>query len=261
MSIFPPSPICFLNEVIMLHFATASFCFGKDKCNLLRNDTKKSYVAECAIAILETRDKCCNKDEFIEGMEERGWHTSWTDNKKHITFQNDKGDKVRDSNISKTFEMDISKEALLYEFERQNEIRINRAKAERKAAELDKYYAEVESIQSNGFSQETVRNDTELAVTTDRDESKDTEALVREVRADILDNRTQNGIVIDSEIKSIAIDKQSHSRESERRFEEQQRTDIEERTRSHHSRSRGYSGPELYLFLNITLSIYIKKET
>ena len=40
-------------------------------------------------------------------MEERGWHTIWTDHKKHITFQNENGDKVRDSNLAKTFEIDV----------------------------------------------------------------------------------------------------------------------------------------------------------
>lgn len=126
--------------------------WSKDKYNLINNDNKKSYVADCAIAVMRSKKNSCNKDEFIEAMERQGWHTIWTDNKKHITFKNDKGDKVRDSNISKTFEMDISKEALLHEFERQNAK--SRADRERKeAAELERYYAEVESaIQGNATS-------------------------------------------------------------------------------------------------------------
>ena len=43
---------------------------------------------------------------------------NWTERRKHITFQNQDGRKVRDSNLSKTFHMDISKEGLENEFNR-----------------------------------------------------------------------------------------------------------------------------------------------
>jgi len=100
--------------------------WAKDKYHLMVNNAKKSYVTECAIAVLESKENCCSVDDFIAAMEERGWHTTWTDEKKHITFNNENGDKVRDSNISKTFNMNISKEALYGEFERQNAIRLER---------------------------------------------------------------------------------------------------------------------------------------
>ena len=231
--------------------------WSKDKYNLFQHDDKKSFVADCAIAVMEAKENCCSKEDFIERMHERGWSVTWQDNKKHITFQNENGDKVRDSNLSKTFSLDISKEALLYEFERQNEIRLARAKAERdkqRAEQLDKYYAEVESaIQGNGTPEEAVRSfeegDGRTRLTSDGRETSgsetDTDALIREVQADISDSRTQDRVIRNTEKQSVAIDQQSHTREAKRRFEEQQRDDIEERTRSHHSRSRGYSGPEL----------------
>ena len=117
--------------------------WSKDKYNLLQNESKKSFVAECAIAVLEAREQCTSKDEFIERMEERGWHTTWSDSKKHITFQNGNGDKVRDSNLEKSFHIDVNKEVLLHEFERQNEIlRLAKLKSDRdreRAEQLDKY--------------------------------------------------------------------------------------------------------------------------
>lgn len=57
-------------------------------------------------------------------MTQRGWNVTWTAKKKHITFTNGNGDKVRDTNISKTFSMNIDKENLIHEFERQNELRL-----------------------------------------------------------------------------------------------------------------------------------------
>lgn len=223
--------------------------WSKDKYNLFQHDDKKSFVADCAIAVMEAKEDCCSKEDFIERMHERGWSVTWTDNKKHITFQNENGDKVRDSNLSKTFSLDINKEALLYEFERQNEIRLARAKAERdkqRAEQLDKYYAEIESaIQGNGTSGETVSSIEESDGRTrfaseERETSRpgtDTDTLIREIRADISDNRTQNRAVANTENKSISDAEQ-------RRIEEKQRLDAQERARKAHSRSRHYSGPE-----------------
>ena len=100
--------------------------WSKDKYNLLINDSKKSYVADCAIAIMESVPGCESREEFISRMEEKGWSVRWEDSRKHIVFQNNNGDKVRDSNIEKTFAgMNVSKEALTNEFERQNENRIS----------------------------------------------------------------------------------------------------------------------------------------
>lgn len=220
--------------------------WSKDKYNLLQNESKKSFVAECAIAVLEAREQCTSKDEFIERMEERGWHTTWSDSKKHITFQNGNGDKVRDSNLEKSFHIDVNKEVLLHEFERQNEIlRLAKLKSDRdreRAEQLDKYYREVDAAISGTRSDySTVGSNPETTDGIIRDQGtkreEDTTALIREIRADISDNRTKNRVVANTENKSISDAEQ-------RRIEEKQRLDAQERARKTHSRSRHYSGPE-----------------
>ena len=101
--------------------------WSKDKYNLMRDMTKKSYVADCAIAVMKTLEAgCCSRDDFIGAMQSQGWQTNWSDTRKNITFENENGEKVRDSNIAKTFNMDIGKGALIDEFERQNRIRQER---------------------------------------------------------------------------------------------------------------------------------------
>ena len=223
--------------------------WSKDKYNLFQHDDKKSFVAECAITVMEVKENCCSKDDFIRDMEERGWSVTWSESKKHITFQNENGDKVRDSNLSKTFSLDITKEALLNEFERQNEIRLARAKADRereREKQLDKYYAEVESaIKGTGTVGETIgstkdsnrgeRQSVETGET--RGSGKDTESFIRDIKSEICDNRNQNRTVADTENKSISSAKQ-------RRIEEQQRIDAEKRAertaRKNHERS-GFS--------------------
>lgn len=148
----------------------------KDKYNLLINDSKKSYIAECAIAVLESRENCLDKDTFIQNMEERGWQTVWTERKKHITFQNADGNKVRDNNLSKSFAMDVSKEALTHEFERQNEKRLSKPRVERYSYDFG----------SNILGTSYTENK-ELAIGYESDSEglsgEDTAALIRELRS------------------------------------------------------------------------------
>lgn len=140
--------------------------WSKDKYNLLINDTKKSFLAECAIALCDVVPQSTNREEFIKGMEERGWSVQWTDSRKHIVFQDKDGNKIRDSNITKTFSgLDVSKEALLNEFARQDELRSSRLKSEREteqtAADLERYYSELESAVSGLVTAKAVRDNPE----------------------------------------------------------------------------------------------------
>ena len=137
--------------------------WSKDKYHLLINEAKKSFVADCAIAIVETLQDCTSREAFIAGMTQRGWNVTWTAKKKHITFTNGNGDKVRDTNISKTFSMNIDKENLIHEFERQNERRLAGSQSDRDREEdgFEQYYREVESAVEGIDHAESVRNDPE----------------------------------------------------------------------------------------------------
>ena len=125
--------------------------WNKDKYNLLRNEAKNSFIADCAISIMESVPESENRDGFIRAMAERGWTVNWQETRKHIVFVNAEGQKVRDSNISKTFNMDIGKEALLSEFKRQAAFREDRLRDDQETRELDRYYADIEAaIQGAG---------------------------------------------------------------------------------------------------------------
>ena len=128
--------------------------WSKDKYHLMQNEAKDSFVADCGIACLDALEVSCSREEFIRHMAERGWNVIWKDSRKHITFQNAEGKKVRDSNLSGTFHLNISKEALANEFERQaagreQTARFERelaARREREEAELERYYREVQAV-------------------------------------------------------------------------------------------------------------------
>jgi len=198
--------------------------WSKDKYNLLINESKKSFVADCAIALLEVIPQSASREEFISNMKKRGWSVQWEEKRKHIVFQNENGNKVRDTNIEKTFAgLEVNKEALTHEFERQNEIRNRNTKPD---------------IAEIGNNTGDVRDNR-------KSEDPDTAALIREVRSDIRDSRSQSRAVIRSENQSVVDNQQSVTREAERRLEEQRRAREQERAREARKRAHQHSGPSL----------------
>ena len=147
--------------------------WSKDKYNLLINNTKDSFVADCALAIMSVMSGgCCSRDDFISEMAQQGWEVQWMDNRKHIVFENENGDKVRDSRIENTFAgLEVNKEALNHEFERQNQLRLEqlaaeqeleearRLEEEREYAEYEQYIAEIEAAVAGHNNEEAVRDD------------------------------------------------------------------------------------------------------
>ena len=236
--------------------------WSKDKYNLFRQQVKDSFVADCAMAVLKALENCISKEKFIEKMKQFGWSVNWTEKRKHITFQNQDGKKVRDSNLSKTFHLDISKEDLENEFDR-NYKRV-RAEAERTNGadeELAGYYRQVEAAcegaggvtgasdgrerRVTGEKSEDERVYPEISGKDTQAENGKTEAILRESRnarrnSEIkrrnssFDNRT----VRNAEAESIASEEQ-------RRFEEQKRLEEQERARAARRRNKRRSGPEL----------------
>ena len=235
--------------------------WSKDKYNLFCQQVKDSFVADCAMAVLKALENCISKEKFIEKMKQFGWNVNWTEKRKHITFQNQDGKKVRDSNLSKTFHLDISKEDLENEFDRNYE-RV-RAEAERTNGadeELAGYYRQVEAACEGAGGVTGVSDGRERRVTGEKSEDervypeisgKDTqaedgktEAILRESRnarrnSEIkrrnssFDNRT----VRNAEVESIASEEQ-------RRFEEQKWIEEQERARAARRRNKRRSGPE-----------------
>ena len=223
--------------------------WSKDKYNLFRQQVKDSFVADCAMAVLKALENCISKEKFIEKMKQFGWNVNWTEKRKHITFQNQEGKKVRDSNLFKTFHLDISKEGL------ENEFNGNRKKARdsanrdsRSDEELAGYYRQVEAAcegaggvtgasdgrerRVTGEKSEDERVYPEISGKDTQAENGKTEAILRESRTarrnseikrrnSSFDNRT----VRNAEAESIASEEQ-------RRFEEQKRLEEQERARA-----------------------------
>ena len=235
--------------------------WSKDKYNLFRQQVKDSFVADCAMAVLKALENCISKEKFIEKMKQFGWNVNWTEKRKHITFQNQDGKKVRDSNLSKTFHLDISKEGLENEFDgNRKKARDSANRDSRSDEELAGYYRQVEAAcegaggvtgasdgrerRVTGEKSEDERVYPEISGKDTQAENGKTEAILRESRnarrnSEIkrrnssFDNRT----VRNAEAESIASEEQ-------RRFEEQKRLEEQERARAARRRNKRRSGPE-----------------
>lgn len=157
--------------------------WSKDKFNLLQNDTKKSFVAECGMAVLDALDKSVSREDFIKRMKEAGWNTTWKDSKKHVTFMDQEGHKVRGSNLEKTFGIPATKEGLVNEFARQNEARREADRAE--SAELERYYREVEAAAGRAVEADKALDGAERSLDdyAAAERSGETTAYIRELRS------------------------------------------------------------------------------
>ena len=236
--------------------------WSKDKYNLFRQQVKDSFVADCAMAVLKALENCISKEKFIEKMKQFGWNVNWTEKRRHITFQNQEGKKVRDSNLFKTFHLDISKEGL------ENEFNGNRKKARdsanrdsRSDEELAGYYRQVEAAcegaggvtgasdgrerRVTGEKSEDERVYPEISGKDTQAENGKTEAILRESRNARRNSEVKrrnlsfdNRNVRNAEVESIASAEQ-------RRFEEQKRLEEQERARAARRRNKRRSGPEL----------------
>ena len=189
-------------------------------------------------------------------MLEQGWETIWKDTKRHITFINEDGKRVRGSNLAKTFQIDATKEGLEHEFERQKE----RADAD----ELERYYGKLESIAAGEILREFEVTDS----TTRRDHANSDHELGKlESQSEIArENRERSELRKedsqsrradrDDERERLIMEARERAREEERRrveaamlAEERARTEEiaakerareeAERARRERSRSRG----------------------
>ena len=72
----------------------------------------QSYYLEMADAISACQNQSVSRADFVRLMDEKGIQVHWTDKRKHITFVDAEGHKVRDSNFEKTLKIPCSKDSL-----------------------------------------------------------------------------------------------------------------------------------------------------
>ncbi len=124
-----------LNNKLCLEHGFSICEIGKkksDSMNLISYDTNKyqflkkakegkvkSYIQDTAVAVYDAMQESASKEEFIKCMENKGYSVDWQDNHKYIVFINSEGNKVRNSNLQKTYNLKVSKDELLEFFKEQ----------------------------------------------------------------------------------------------------------------------------------------------
>lgn len=76
----------------------------------------KSFVQDTAIAVYDAMQDSYSKEDFIQCMEQKGYCVDWQENRKYIVFINSDGNKVRDRNLQKTYNLKAGKEELIQFF-------------------------------------------------------------------------------------------------------------------------------------------------
>ena len=191
--------------------------WSKDKYNLLINDSRKSYLADCGLAIDRVLSHGCeSREQFISGMQDLGWSVNWSDSRKNITFENEEGKKVRDTNLNKTFNIDVGKEALYGEFERR------KIERERKQ-QLDREYRQQSDEDIRAFISSVDAKEQDIGDS---------------VRASVRDSRHERRNISTAEAESGAYEEQ-------RRLEEQKRAEIERAAKTARRRAHISHGPDL----------------
>ena len=92
----------------------------------------KSYYIDIANEIVACQKDATSKDDFINRMADKGITVNWSDRRKHITFVDASGHKVRDSNFEKTLKIQCSKEYFTKVFEQHKQEQQLAAKPKKK---------------------------------------------------------------------------------------------------------------------------------
>lgn len=127
----PGLSICEKNKTFDGHERTGFTAWTKEKYHFLQDmmegKSKKSYVYNTMEVVRVSMNRAASREEFVKLLADKGYSVDWQDKHKHLTFMDHDGNKVRDTNLNRTFNLNIGKEELLTRFER-NAVSIERNK-------------------------------------------------------------------------------------------------------------------------------------
>lgn len=100
--------------------------FSKNTYYVLKKDeqnkTSNSYINNIASAIINLKLTATSKEDFIQKMYLQGYKVKWEDNLQNLTFMDmnttSKKNKIGSKKLEQYYNIDFSKEGLLYEFKK-----------------------------------------------------------------------------------------------------------------------------------------------
>lgn len=114
--------ICEKNKTFDGHERTGITAWTKEKYHFLQDMMEgrsvKSYVYNTMEVVKDSMNRAASREEFVKLLTEKGYSVDWQDKHKHLTFIDPDGNKVRDTNLNKTFNLGVGKEEMLSRFKR-----------------------------------------------------------------------------------------------------------------------------------------------
>lgn len=154
--------ICEKNKTFYGHERTGFKAWTKEKYHFLQDmlegKSKKSYVYNTMEVVRDSMNRASSQEKFVKLLSEKGYSVDWQYKHKHLTFMDMDGNKVRDTNLNRTFNLSIGKEELLTRFER------NAASMERNKYSHDKCLGIASRIRITEYMDAKSAMDKELKV-------------------------------------------------------------------------------------------------
>ena len=94
--------------------------FDRKKFEVLEQASKgkvKSYVLDIAEKVMTAKEQAVSREDFVERLQKQSIKTTWKDSRTAVTFEDEQGHKVRNTNLEDTFHIPFGKESLEHEFE------------------------------------------------------------------------------------------------------------------------------------------------
>jgi hypothetical protein len=197
---------------------------------LLKGMTGKepSYLVQTVKDVKSTMNDSTTRADFIKQMENKGYQVSWKDNRKNVTFTTPDNHKIRNSNLTKTFKYDFSKENMENEFRRNHETRqaIEEQQTTEPTRNNDTTRSRAESTSSsvhrNGQDQVPTQSDVGILGEIEQKVHNATERVERVFGDDRDENREDGKLNTDSQ-QRIEKDQRELIEQAEREREELER--------------------------------------
>ncbi|MEG0900307.1 MAG: relaxase/mobilization nuclease domain-containing protein [Oscillospiraceae bacterium] len=188
----------------------------------------KSYVLDTAIAVLKAKEQATSRGNFVELMAEQGYNTNWSDSRKYITFKDKNGNKVRNSNLKKTFKVEFGKEQLENEFKRNSKREEIRNNSERTVART-------EQTEPSRIGEQPTERELDGVHSVIREIEERAERFSPTARAEARERQRAEQAKRDK-LAREQREKAERAEQQRKQFEKQQQTAV----RSHRSHDRGF---------------------
>jgi len=102
--------------------------WDKNLYRQLKENKDKSYIHACALASIKALKTARDKEDYIQSMAKLGWAVNWSEKRKHISYTDSAGHRVRDTKLAQSFAGYPDKEAMERQLKHNREKQMSRTR-------------------------------------------------------------------------------------------------------------------------------------